>query len=109
MTPKDLASLSEHILGKRFALLSLWQEIADHFYPERATFTQERQLGTEFAEHLMTSLPVTIRRDLGNSFTSMLRPKDKEWFEIRVVDEERETPDVKRWLEFVGGRMKRDM
>ena len=109
MTPKDLASLSEHILGKRFALLSLWQEIADHFYPERANFTQERQLGTEFAEHLMTSLPVTIRRDLGNSFTSMLRPKDKDWFEIRVVDEDRETPDVKRWLEFAAGRMKRDM
>ncbi len=99
MTPKELREQGDDQFGKRTALLNLWQEIADHFYPERADFTYFRSLGSEFVEYLMTSYPVLVRRDLGNAFTAMLRDKSKEWFHIRAADEEREDTLAKRWLE----------
>ena len=48
-------------LFSRGSLLSLWQNIADNFYPERAEFTLSRTLGEEFADHLSTSYPVLAR------------------------------------------------
>ena len=50
------------------------QDIAENFYPERADFTVNRSIGADFAEHLTTGYPSMVRRDLGNSFGSMLRP-----------------------------------
>jgi hypothetical protein len=71
-------------LFNRGSLLSLWQSIADNFYPERADFTISRNLGDEFADHLSTSYPVIIRRDLGDSIGGMLRPSGQDWFAIKV-------------------------
>lgn len=98
-TVKDLKDQGDQLFSKRSALMSLWQEIADHFYPERADFTFSRHLGSEFVEHLMTSFPVLVRRDLGNAFTSMLRDKSRVWFHIRATDEGREDTVARRWLE----------
>ena len=93
----------------RQALESLWQEFALNFYVERAGFTGEITMGGDFASHLTTSYPLLARRDLGNSFSSMLRPKQKEWFEITIQDNGKPGHDGKTWLEEMRKRMRRAM
>lgn len=102
---KELIKQGDHLYTKRESLLSLWQEIALNFYPERADFTVTRTVGDEFADHLTTSYPILARRDLGNSFSSMLR-KDN-WFQIGVKRE----PDGegKAWLDWATGVQRRAM
>jgi hypothetical protein len=77
-----IAALSDRCFEKRGSLVSLWQEVADNFYPERAEFTTFRSLGTDFAANLVTSFPMLARRDMGDMFASMLRPTDVHWFSI---------------------------
>ena len=74
-------------LGKRTNLLNLWQSIADNFYPERADFTEDHVDGEEFADHLFGSYPVLARRELGNLFGTMLRPRSLKWFSLHLSDE----------------------
>lgn len=94
---QQLIKNGDYLFSKKQSLLSLWQEIAENFYVERADFTVCRYLGSEFADHLMTSYPVLARRDLGDSFASMLR-RDK-WFNLSIQGAE---PDhsAKVWLEW---------
>lgn len=94
---QQLIKNGDHLFSKKSSLLSLWQEIADNFYPERADFTICRSLGSEFADHLMTSYPVLARRDLGDSFASMLR-RDK-WFNLNIQGVEA-GHQAKVWLEW---------
>ena len=68
--------------------MSLLQEIAEHFYPERADFTYQRYLGDQFAEHLSDSAPPLIRRELGDSITAMLRPSGKDWGSMTIQRED---------------------
>lgn len=96
---KSLVQKSDFFLGQRGSLLSLWQCIADNFYPERADFTLSRSLGEEFASHLTSSYPIIVRRDLGNSASSMLRPSGQDWFEITTGFEDRLDNGAKAWLE----------
>ena len=105
---KELIRHGDHLFSKRSQLASLWQEMADNFYVERADFTVSRNQGTDFAANLMTSFPIMARRDLGNSFAAMLR-RDK-WFKIGVKrDEDRTTQDAKQWLEWASGVQYRAM
>jgi hypothetical protein len=99
MTPKQLYDLSEQLFSKKSALNSLHQEVANHFYPERATFTVTRSLGEDFAGNLTTSYPLLCRRDLGNQFGSMLRPTAKQWFHMQRRYEAKEKTEVRRVLE----------
>jgi hypothetical protein len=96
---KALIQKSDFFLGQRGSLLSLWQCIADNFYPERADFTITRALGDEFADHLTSSYPIIVRRDLGNSFSSMLRPTGQEWFQVSTNREDKLDNAAKAWLE----------
>jgi hypothetical protein len=95
----ELIQLGQQLFEKRGTLLSLWQEIADNFYPERADFTVSRSLGTDFASNLMSSYPVLCRRDLGDSFSSMLRTNAKEWFGMSILDREILSHNAKKWLQ----------
>lgn len=79
--------------------MSLLQEIADNFYPERSEFTVSRSLGADFAAHLTTSYPILARRDLGDAFNTMLRPRGQEWFALGVTRDDRLDNAGKRWLE----------
>ncbi len=98
------------LFESRGSLLSLWQEIADNFYPERADFTICRNIGTEFADNLTTSYPILARRDLGNALGSMLRPTSKDWFKIRTSSNwETLGTDARAWLERAGSIQKRAM
>ena len=99
MNAEKLRQLGDDLMAKKASLNSLWQEVADNFYPERATFTINRSVGSDFASNLLTSYPILCRRDLGNQFGSMLRPVSKPWFHItrrHIQDEDNET---RQWLE----------
>ena len=104
-----LKKQGDTLFDGRGNLMSLWQEIARNFYPERADFTETRELGEEFAGHLDTSYPLLARRDLGNQIGGMLRPTNKEWFSIiKRYDENLDTAG-QQWLEWAGKIQKRAM
>lgn len=109
MDAKALIGRGDQLYTKRGSLLSLWQEVADQCYPERADFTVSRSLGTDFASNLVTSYPIMLRRDLGNSFSSMLRSTAVEWFSMRAAREENEDQPAMQWLEWAQGVMRRAM
>lgn len=109
MEVKALIERGDQLFSKRGTLLSLWQEISDQFYPERADFTVTRTLGDDFAAHLSTSTPVLNRRDLGNSLGTMMRPTNLDWFHMRADREEYEDQPAKAWLEYATGIQKRAM
>jgi hypothetical protein len=91
--------MGERAFEKRGSLLSLWQEIADHFYPERAEFTTFRSLGTDFAANLVTSFPIIARRDMADMFASMLRPTDVYWFKTVTNKQDMLSQESKLFLE----------
>lgn len=109
MDAKALIARGDNLFQKRGSLLSMWQEQADNFYPERADFTVTRSLGDDFASHLTTSYPLLIRRDLGNSFGAMMRPNTLDWFHMRAEREEYEDQPAKAWMEWATGTMRRAM
>lgn len=106
---KCLIDHGDQLFVKRGGLLSLWQEVAELFYPERADFTTTRNIGRDLANNLMTSYPVIARRDLGNAFGAMLRPSQKEWFSLATNRPENEDTEAKQWLEWAGKLQRRAM
>lgn len=106
---KSLKERGDRLFSAKQTLDTRNQDIADHFYPERADFTVTRDLGDDFAGHMMTGYPSLIRRDLGNSLGAMLRPKGVNWFEIRADRDDREDHEAKMWLEWASGLQRRAM
>lgn len=106
---KQLINESSKMFSDRQTLLSLWQDIAENVYPERADFTVTRSVGAEFNEWNMTGFPAMARRDLGNSIGSMLRPKEIPWFKITTSREEEIDHAGKLWLERATLRQRRAM
>lgn len=96
---KDLIGYGDNLFSKRIALMSLWQEQADNFYCERADFTVNRSLGMDFAAILTTSFPLLCRRDLANLVSTMLRPPDKDWFDVSTRRPDLIDDAGKKWLE----------
>lgn len=94
-------------LFDRPGLLTLWQELAEQFHPTRADFTVTRTLGEDLAAHLTTSYPVVIRRDLGNTFSAMLRRGD--WFKCRSSRPDKEDNAAKRYLDWATGLQRNAM
>lgn len=106
---KSLVERGDRLFSQKQTWDMRCQSIADQFYPERADFTVVRDIGDEFADHLMTGYPMMVRRDLGNSIGSMLRPKGQPWFHVKADREERETHEAREWLEDKTGVMRRAM
>lgn len=106
---KFLIEQGDDLFGKRTMLTSLWQEIADNFYVERADFTVKRSIGQDFAGYLTTSYPILARRDLGNAFGSMLRPNDRDWFFTTTTRMDMVDNAGKRWLEAASLTQRRAM
>lgn len=109
MKPKQLKELADNLFSKRQVLDMLNQEIAEHFYVERADFTVRRTLGDNWADHLSTSFPLLTRRDLGDQIGVMLRPTQKSWFHMMPVDTTIEDNASQRWLEWAEGVQRRAM
>lgn len=106
---KELIQQGDHLFTKKLPMLTLWQEIADNFYPQRADFTMSRSVGKDFAAHLMTSYPILCHRELGSAFSGMLRPTEKEWFKSTVDADDDLDNDARAWLEEMTKRQKRKM
>ena len=104
-----LIKQGDWLFQKRSQLMQLWQDLGDNFYPERADFTVSREVGDEFAAGLMSSRPLLVRRELGNAFSAMLRPRDREWFSITIDREERLDRAGREWLEWASGVQRRAM
>ena len=99
---KDLLKRGERLFSQKQTIDGLNQEIAEQFYAARADFTSTLSGGDEFHGHQVDSYPEMVRRDLGNAFSSMLRPSDRQWFEPRVGDEDLEKDQkVQEYLEYV--------
>lgn len=109
MDIKQLREVCDNLFSKRMQFMTLLQEIAENFYPERADFTITQNLGDEFAPNLMTSYPLLVRRDLGDQIGVMLRPTAKEWFHQKPTDDDRETHEAKLWLEWANKRQRKIM
>lgn len=67
-------------------------------------------LGNEFSAHLADSFPVLTRRELGNSLSATLRPRDRAWFMcstgIESIDND---PETARFLEYLTVCTRSDM
>lgn len=87
------------LFSKKVGLLTHWQDLADHFYYERATFTVSLSLGTDFAAHSMVSDGALCRREMGNLYRAMLRPAD--FFEIKSLDDQiNKQGEARAWLDY---------
>ena len=109
MKAKDLIERGGLLFSERKAATTLWQEIAENFYPQRADFTLTRYIGEEFAEHLYSSYPILVQRDLSTTFAAMLRPRGKPWFEIMVDEADKISKAAKEWLQWATKRMRAAM
>jgi hypothetical protein len=104
---RQIIGIGNRLFSDRMPLMSLWQELADNFYPERADFTTTRSIGTDFASHLFTGAPLLARRELANSLSAMLRPRGQQWFSARTLDEAvNEDSGNRQWLDMVSERMR---
>lgn len=109
MRPQDLILRGMQLFKDRKAITTLWQELAENFYPQRADFTINRYIGEEFAENLYSSYPILVHRDLSNSFAAMLRPRAKSWFEISVDEHEDLGQEARGWLQWATKRQRSAM
>lgn len=101
MKAAQLRDFSRERFEKQVPVLSLWQELAENFYPERNDFLRTHFIGEELTDSLASSQPLLIRRELANSLAAMLR--DGKWFEMGIEGE----PDHagKMWLEWASDRL----
>lgn len=85
---RDLMEIDTRLFEAKEGIDSLFQEIAEYFYCERANFTTEIVYGEEFASHLTDFYPTLVRRELGDQIGSMVRPSDREWFKATTSNKE---------------------
>lgn len=111
MDVKQLRELADQLFSKKLSLSTLHQEIAENFYVERADFTLTRSLGTDFAANLLSSFPLTCRRELGDQIGAMLRPTARPWFHPtrRYTKKDGEDSEVRGWLEWFEETQRRAM
>lgn len=85
---RKITSQAEKHFGAKENYDELCQELATFYMPERADFTDEIYSGEEFADHIVDSTPMRARRNLGDAFSAMLRPKSESWFRASVPDDD---------------------
>jgi len=82
--------------------MSLWQELADIFQPNRAEFTSQHVAGDRRDEGLFSSEPQLAARGLASAVSSMLRPPGRRWFKAFAVDPQLQALEhVQQWLYLV--------
>lgn len=109
MTPKMLRGIADKLFADRGNLMLLWQEIAENFYVERADFTVIRTIGDDYAEHLTSSFPLLVRRDMGDQMGQMLRQTQNPWFHMETTDPTVNDNLSARWLAWAEQVMRRAM
>lgn len=106
---KKIVGQGDQLFANRGTWIMLLQDIAENFYCERADFTVKRELGDDYAGNLTSSYPLLVRRELGDSISSMLRPRGQEWFSVSIDRDERLDNSGKEWLEWASGVQRRAM
>ena len=101
---EEISNLTAEMFLKQSNVLSLWQILADNFYPERSDFRFVRNIGSELSDHVTDSHPLLTRRDLANSFHAMLR--DGDWFNIKTAPGIQTDSDGREWLQFATERQR---
>lgn len=102
MPAKEILRIGNKLFSDKGTVNSLWQHIAENFYPERADFTTTRKDGEEFADGLFTSVPPLARRELGNMMSAALRPRSTRWWGTHVMNEGLDKEkDERAFLEFL--------
>lgn len=87
------------LFSEKTPLLSHWQELAEHFYYDRADFTGPLNIGSDYAAGSFSSRAAIYRRDMADLYRTMLRPSD--FFEVKSLDDARnKVPDARAWLEY---------
>lgn len=106
---KELIDLGSAMFNGRGGLMSYLQEVAENFYPERAEFTAEKGIanGLDTGDNF-DSTPNLFRRELGNSVSAWLRPRNSPWFRCITDGEDRE-PDAAsaQYLEYITTTLRR--
>lgn len=106
---RKLVQQGDQLFGNRSSWILLLQDIAENFYVERADFTVKREIGDDYAGNLTSSYPLLVRRELGDSISSMLRPRGQEWFQISIDRDQNIDSSGQQWLEWATGVQKRAM
>lgn len=109
MNAQQLREYVDRLFSERGQFMTLCQELAENFYPQRADFTLRREVGDNYADYLETSYPVLVARELGDQIGMMLRQNNRPWFHMRPSEQERESNNAKRWLEWAEGVQRRAM
>lgn len=106
---RRLVGQGESLFTKRLGLHSLWQTMAENFYPMRADFTRVRGMSEEFASYMMTGRPAMAHRDLANALPAMMRPP-KQWLWVRTNDDNiNEDRQARAYLDWMSQRQYRAM
>lgn len=80
--------------------LNLWQQLAEIFAPELASFYSEISDPASMYVGLFTSKPQVMARTLAERIGSMTRAKGEQWFKLVAYPEEMmERDDIKAWCE----------
>ena len=102
----DLLARWKRLESDRRIWESHWQELAEVFSPNRATFTDEGVKGEKKTERIYDSVPMLARRGLASALDGLLKPKTSRWFTIRAEDESLNDDDVaKAWMQDTEDRM----
>lgn len=107
---KDLIAEADKRFGEHDRMLPLWQTLAENFHPMRADFTRVRSPSEEFASFLMSGRPALAFRELHNSLSGTLRPRDQQWFHPRTHSESvNKQPEARAFLDWMGQMQRRIM
>lgn len=106
---KTHLTIANGLFSKKMTLDTRNQEIANNFYIERSDFTEHRDIGDVFADHLYTSYPLVAQRELSDQIGAMLRPKSVEWYSMGMIDKDDEDHAARAWFDHKQKRMRRIM
>lgn len=91
---------SEGAFRNQSRWLALWQQLAEIFSPELASFYSEISDPASIYVGLFTSKPQVMARTLAERIGSMTRAKGEQWFKLTAFPEElMERDDIKWWCE----------
>lgn len=83
-----------------------WQELAEVYSPNRATFTTTNVAGEKKTERIYDSVPMLAKRSLASAIDSLIKPKTTRWSKVRAADKELNADDAaKAWLQDTEDRM----
>lgn len=106
----DIVSQAKKRFTEHERVLPLWQTLAENFHPMRADYTRVRSPSEEFASFLMSGRPALSFRELQNSLSGTLRPRDQQWFHPRTHSERvNKAPGSRGWLDWAGQVQRRIM